>query len=332
MHIHASSKLMEKMNQKNMAPISQPNDDPFFSWHGHVITIGRKNTLVLLNEQTKCIAIVWGLKAKDFKNLDEVIKRAIGETWLYEGIDLELIEKYLVDGGDFTYGKNQNRSLTSRMTQATQLLKLWEIERFLSDSIYQSYLGALASRTLVSLEDKKGYFYPYERLFETLEKVYGSPIFRYEAVVLEGLLDWENGTALRKIQVPLSRNFEALADVMKDVFGGNFFDEHSFLFYDNQTFEPVLEVINDYNLSQYAMTFPRKIEPEVFLKEILPEHRTFLFRFAEHEVQLTIVDVVEEQKHGNSRLLEMSGDGPKKVSNPEHLSQLEYLNLSIRTR
>ncbi|WP_303969108.1 hypothetical protein [Sporosarcina ureae] len=40
-------------------------EDPFFSWHANVVLINRRKTIVLMNDKTRYIVALHGIKAKD---------------------------------------------------------------------------------------------------------------------------------------------------------------------------------------------------------------------------------------------------------------------------
>lgn len=66
-----------------------------FSWHANLIAVKRRKTLVLINEKNNYSLILYGLKARDWKNLDELILLAIQETFQEECIKEDVIEAFL---------------------------------------------------------------------------------------------------------------------------------------------------------------------------------------------------------------------------------------------
>jgi len=69
---------------------SLAEENPLFSWHANLVTINRRQAIVLLNDKTRYITVIYGLKAKVFSEINNVIIQAIREVFLHEGIKEEL--------------------------------------------------------------------------------------------------------------------------------------------------------------------------------------------------------------------------------------------------
>lgn len=94
MLIHCTKKLLDELK---IAPSVTPDDcDPLFSWRAHIISVNRRKTVVLMCDLSRYVVVLYGLKAKDFKELSaynrdlsftpyacwaaEVMAEALGET------------------------------------------------------------------------------------------------------------------------------------------------------------------------------------------------------------------------------------------------------------
>jgi len=62
--------------------------------------------------------VLLGLKAKDIKQLDVLIGKAILPVFRAERISEEIIEQYLKTVGDVAFHKTKNRSMVARLNQA----------------------------------------------------------------------------------------------------------------------------------------------------------------------------------------------------------------------
>jgi len=89
MLIQCTKKLLDELNIK---PATSADEGPIFSWHANLITVKRRKAVVLVNDKNRYVIILHGLKAKDFKKLDEHIIQAIRETFQDECIKDEIIE------------------------------------------------------------------------------------------------------------------------------------------------------------------------------------------------------------------------------------------------
>lgn len=104
MIIHCTKKLLDQLNIK---PESIFEEDPLYSWHANLITINRRKAVVLVNDQNRYVIVLFGLKAKDFKTLDENILQGIRKTLQEECIEDEVIEKFLQKLGKFPSRKQR---------------------------------------------------------------------------------------------------------------------------------------------------------------------------------------------------------------------------------
>lgn len=92
MLIQCTKKLFDELK---VEPTAANNEKPLFSWHAHLITVNRRKTVVLVNDSNRYIIVLHGMKAKDFKNFNELIKNGIRETLLAECIKAEIVEQFI---------------------------------------------------------------------------------------------------------------------------------------------------------------------------------------------------------------------------------------------
>ncbi len=110
MLIRCTKKLLDKLNIKTGENIE---GDPLFSWHANLITMSRRKAVVLVNDRNRYVIVLYGLKAKDFKELDDHIRQAIRETFQEEGIKNEIIEKYINHSKEIYYTKTKDTNSLS---------------------------------------------------------------------------------------------------------------------------------------------------------------------------------------------------------------------------
>lgn len=68
-------KIIRHPKQKT-APPSETND--FFCWSANLITVKRRKAVVVVNDSNRFGFVLFGLKAKDFAQLDHLIADASG--------------------------------------------------------------------------------------------------------------------------------------------------------------------------------------------------------------------------------------------------------------
>lgn len=66
MQIQCTKKLLDELKIK-AEPRTEENS--LSSWHGNLLKLGRKKVLVLMNDVSRYAVVLFGLKAKDLKNI-----------------------------------------------------------------------------------------------------------------------------------------------------------------------------------------------------------------------------------------------------------------------
>lgn len=102
MLIQCTKKLLDQLK---VTPEPTMEEVPLFSWHANLITINRRKTVVLINNQNRYVMILYGLKSKELERMDEVILEGILQSCREENVAEEVIEKYLQRAGSITFSK-----------------------------------------------------------------------------------------------------------------------------------------------------------------------------------------------------------------------------------
>ncbi|MGX1191860.1 hypothetical protein RKD52_000412 [Metabacillus sp. SLBN-84] len=106
--------------------------------------------------------VLYGLKAKDKKNLYQLLRKAIREVFQSEAIDEEVIEEYMSALSHLTFAKTKNRTLVARLNKQCENVLFGE--KFLEiDSIVQVKMSKWIS-SLLAGDGKGGYFHPNEAM------------------------------------------------------------------------------------------------------------------------------------------------------------------------
>ncbi|MEK3806958.1 hypothetical protein MHB63_10485 [Bacillus sp. FSL H8-0547] len=160
MLIQCTKKLLDELK---VTPAEQAEEiNPILSWHANSIKIGRHKFLVLVNDKNRYAIVLYGLKAKDKKNLDQLFRKAIHEVFQSEAIDEEVIKEYLNALSHLTFAKTKNRTLVARLNKQCENVLFGE--KFLEiDSIVQVKMSKLIS-SLLAGDGKGGYFHPNEAM------------------------------------------------------------------------------------------------------------------------------------------------------------------------
>jgi hypothetical protein len=117
---YADSMYQETSRRTKGRPGSPTEDaNTLLSWHTNLLKIGRHKFIVLVNDKNRYAIVLYGLKAKEKKNIDGLIEKAIREVFRAESIKEEIIEIYLQASSDITFAKTKDRKLVSRLTLGT---------------------------------------------------------------------------------------------------------------------------------------------------------------------------------------------------------------------
>lgn len=307
MLIQCTKKLLDELKIK---PAERVEQDPVFSWHANLFMVGRKKTIVLVNDLNRYVIVLYGLKAKDMKNLNELILRAIRETFTEESIKEEVIEKYLESTGEFVFTKTKDRTAVARMNNScdTATHFFGEIE---TEKQIQAALSKRISKLLVG-DGKNDYYEPNKQLYKDLEKWAGMPVLSSEAVQLKVTLKLENHTVWRRVIVSSNITFPVLHEVLQELF--NWLDHHLHEFYIYPTegtgnVNPVLNLVSHQEAFDYPSEIPMKMETGVKLKEYLPAPMMYCYDFGDGWRHLIEVEKIIENNQVVDYPVCLAGEG-----------------------
>lgn len=302
MLIQCTKKLFDELGIKPENP-AEEDQDLLFAWHANVITINRRKAVVLVNDKNRYVVVLYGLKAKDFKKLDEIIVQAIRETFQEEGIKPEIIDQYLNQSGEVTYTKTKDRTSVNRMNKSIDPIP--HFEKFLSkNSLIQKELSLKISSLKVG--DVKGnYKDPNEEMYKALEQLAGEPVFSLKAAVLKVTLNLPNHSVWRKLVVPVHMSFRHFHEVLQRAFEWS--DEHLYEFYiwktsshqkvsskkigtSKESEKVLLSLVKeDWEPYEIEKDIPRDLASEVTLSDYLPCKITYIYDLGdywEHEIEI----------------------------------------------
>lgn len=299
MIIHCTKKLLDQLKIKPELAI---DEEPLFSWHANLITLNRKKTVVLVNDKNRYIMVLYGLKAKDFKALNNIIINAIRETFNNECIKDEVIEEYLGHSGEIIYSKTKDRTSISRMNNSCEFVYIYQ-ELLKDDAICQSTISKKASNIPAGFGKNK-YEDPNELLYKDLEEFAGKPIFSCKAVVLNVKLNLINQNVWRRLVVPVNITFDMLHKILQNAFGWLDYHMHEFFIYENEKseniysspdyinhpafnkegYKPVVNLVADEEAFDFQDEIPIKLENGIKLSEYLLQYKKlkYIYDFGDY--------------------------------------------------
>jgi len=152
-----------------------------------LVKIKRRKAVIVVNDSNRFGFILFGLKTKDFKRIDELILQGIRRCLQGEKIKEEIIEQYLSDAGAIIYSKTKGPRYVARLNKACELVGYFE-ELLNLENIYQDKVSKKLNNDFIKI-DKSEYKHPYELLLKDFKQIYGDSIIKCEAVNLIVKLD-----------------------------------------------------------------------------------------------------------------------------------------------
>jgi hypothetical protein len=284
MLVQCTKKLLDALAIK---PSIIAEEQPLFSWHAHLLVMNRRKTLILMNDKNRYIVVLHGLKAKDMKNLGDIIISAIRETLLNEQIAKEVVEKYLKAAPEIVFAKTKNKSAVAKLNSTCENVSFYT-EHFSMQNIIQSHASNMAS-TYPIFDQKHECTRPNEIMYEDLEALSGIPIFQCKAIKIKATLEMENYNIWRRLMLPYNITFEDFHKVLQKAFNWHDNHMHDFIIFDSG--KPVIDLVQTEEDMAYPVDIPMRMEAGVKISEYLPKYKRLLYRYDfgdgwEHTIEL----------------------------------------------
>jgi hypothetical protein len=322
MLIHCTRKLLDEMKIK---PIIYENEDPLFSWHANLIRVNGRKTVVLMNDSNRYVIVLYGLKASDFKRLDDIIIQAIRETLQEEHIRDEVIAHYIDHAQKVTYTKTKDRSAVAKLNWACDSVFFYQI-LIKNRAIIQSDISLRINRLPVGA-GSNNYIYPNRELYQDLESLVGHPVFGCKAVVLKVTMDLERHSVWRRIAVPVNSRFSRFHRVLQAAFGWRDYHLHEFYIYgsekhDNRDYinhpgyhregyRLCVCVVDSEEAFEYGGDVPMVHEADVILADYIPAPMKYTYDFGDNwQHYIEVESVIDDYDKNYPVCLAGEGNAP----------------------
>lgn len=324
MLIQCTKKLLDELGIKQ---VPQKEEAALFSWHANVITINRRKAVLMVNDRNRYVIVLYGLKKRDFQQLDRLISQAIKDIFQDECIDEKVIGQFMSQSGDITFTKTKDRSSITRVNRAAELVHAY-YEDISEEKIIQSQLSIRISRVMVSSgQGVNRYMYPNKELYKDLAALCGKPAIRCQAAVLKVTLDLENFEVWRRLVVPLNYTFPMLHNALQIAFGWKDYHLHEFYLYEGkgpvdisyinhsgfhkEGYKPVLNLVCDDEALSYPNDVKMRMEKDIRLSEIPFQQAKYNYDFGDNWQHYIEVEEVMDDYDGNYPVcLDGKGDAP----------------------
>ena len=208
---------------------SEEND--LFCWSTHIITINRRKAVVAVNDSNRFGFVLYGLKAKELKNLKDLLLNGIRKCLEDEKIKKEVIDKYLETAGDIDFVKTRGAKYVGRLNKACEILRVFS-DKINPTEIYQTEIAEHINHDFVKINKQADYEYPHDLLLKDLESLVGENIIDCKAVDLVIKLNLGRYKVWRKIITPIDSTFKQLHNMIQITFDWKNYHLYSFNVFD----------------------------------------------------------------------------------------------------
>jgi hypothetical protein len=287
MQICCTKKLNDELG---IGSVKGTEENDLFCWSVHLIIVNRRKTVVAVNDSNRFGFVLHGLKAKDFKNLNELLIQGIINCLKDEKIKSEIIEGYLKIAGDLSFSKTRGAKYVARLNKACELVNIYE-DRFDTRGLFQPLVTKLINDDLIKIYKQSNYEYPYELLHKDFKLFAGEEIIKCEAVDIIIKLNLDRNTAWRRVITPVDITFKQLHLILQVVFGWKSYHLYDFNIFDKAG-KCVLNVISEFDeMYEPRQDCPMRLDSEVNLSEYAKQEYKIAYCYDygdnwEHEITI----------------------------------------------
>lgn len=225
MKLECTKQLLGYLGVNLCKTVTEDVIDPLFSWTANLITVNRRKTIVAVNQASKCLFVLYGVKTKHKPKIPDLILEGIRALLQSEYVKPDIIEKYLDDcGRTVEYAANSSRSVAAMCSKGCGRVKK------LSDCITQDdmFQRCLLPWMNDDISAKENYMFIYECLISKLEHRYGGSVQACRALELEVSLKLET-PCKRTMVIPDNLNFYQFNRILQGAFEWRDYHLHEFV-------------------------------------------------------------------------------------------------------
>lgn len=157
-----------KLSKSDFATPEQleKEDNPFYSWHGHIAKVDGRNTIVLMNDKTMYCLMFRNKLPRNKDKFAELVMEALTYTFEVGNINAEEISTYMSSVEGIVFAEKADRQITGNITR--MILDMgyrWEYA-WREDETIQAYEAYEQNRLLRKIG--KDYVVPFEEMLKAL--------------------------------------------------------------------------------------------------------------------------------------------------------------------
>lgn len=318
MQIGCTQKLLTYLNREPEAV--EEGMDAFYSWSATLLTIRRRKTIAVVHDASRCGFVLYGVTAKQLKQMDQLLIEGIPRMLEAECIAPEVVQEYLQGCGlAIRYTKTQNRSAVALLNQFTRRVEQFA-EGFDGEELFQPHILLRLNNYVLSAG--KEYSLTRELLRDGFAAHYPNrTVFLCPMVTLDVRLHLHS-PCYRRIRIPLRQSLSDFHQTLQILFGWKDYHLHSF------ELEPDLPL--DITMPEYAslasmddwgMCDTEPMERWLLLSEVLERYPHFWYIYDmgdrwEHEITLVSQENMTDFS-GPQCILALGDAPPEDVGGPD---------------
>jgi len=313
MLIQCTNKLLNELKIDPQKLSAVPSAEPLFSWHAHVVTVNRKKIVVLVNDESRYSVILFGLKARDFKNFDHIVLTALRDSLRYEGVLPDIAESYIDHAPEVVYTGTKNHRTVGIMNGKCREVGYY-LRELRDEALYQPAISAAQSRGSFQNEfgeDER----PVDALYVALGIFAGRRAFDDRAVQLKVTLDLDGAFDVwRRLIVPLKISFEKFHEVLQRAFGWLGYHLHDFYVLGDAG-HPIAQLVCDNEAFEYPFNddIEMKLDSRVLLSDMIPAYTKIKYDYDfgdnwQHYIE--IERIIEDYGKDYAECIEGDGNTP----------------------
>lgn len=176
-YICCTQKLAKELTTEPLTPA--PDVRGFIGWHGNVLRLFRRKSVLLVNDETRFALFIPGLVKKDFADFDNVFCHHFERTLGYMGANPAQIAQAKLLLGGFSYHKTHNRSVLGTMNDmkfAVEYMLTNRLGHLPETDEEHRWVASFLNETPCRGKDLKGVIFPGRELLKRIDSQPINPV------------------------------------------------------------------------------------------------------------------------------------------------------------
>ncbi len=310
--IGCTNKLLDFLNMSS-APAAEEKE-PLFDFSANLIVLNRKKCIAVMNNETCCGFLLYGITANDRKRLQELLEAGLRNMLSSENITGEVIDRYIADCSfPATFCKSANRSAVARLNKICQRIDFYK-NSFIPNDRFQTILLPLINDDVKLLDKGKNSFLTFEKQEILFRERYGK-LYGCRAGVFDVSLELET-PCVRRVMIPMDFSLFYLHDVIQNLFLWNDCHLHEFVLKRSKSGRPIkIATLPSLEDEDYFSANGCSVidEQDITLNDVFSKSKSIEYEYDfgdgwTHEIRL--VETIDDADIPAPVCTELKGDAP----------------------